>query len=86
MAGETGHLHDYGAPTSLIQPNAPEPLEIDQDTSWDGDSALGSSAAESRHTSLKSFVRDYYYENGRRYHSFRSGEYNLPNDDREQER
>ena len=79
MAGSPDHAHD------LIPSNTPAPLEIDQDN-WDADSAFGSAANDSRHTSLKSFVRDYYYENGRRYHSFRQGEYNIPNDDREQER
>lgn len=29
---------------------------------------------------------DYKYENGRRYHAFREGEYHLPNDENEQDR
>ncbi|KAI9764329.1 MAG: hypothetical protein M1840_008547 [Geoglossum simile] len=37
-------------------------------------------------TSLPSSVRNYTYENGRRYHAFKEGEYVLPNDEREQER
>lgn len=37
-------------------------------------------------TSLASSVRDYAFENGRRYHKFREGRYNFPNDDVEQER
>jgi ribosomal protein L11 methylase PrmA len=37
-------------------------------------------------TSIGSSVRDYMFENGRRYHSFRAGAYNFPNDDVEQER
>lgn len=37
-------------------------------------------------TSLSSSVRDYAFENGRRYHKFREGRYAFPNDDREQER
>ncbi|TQV93396.1 hypothetical protein V2A60_010191 [Cordyceps javanica] len=37
-------------------------------------------------TSAESSVRDYMYENGRRYHRFREGAYNFPNDDVEQER
>lgn len=37
-------------------------------------------------TSLASSVRDYTFENGRRYHKFREGSYNFPNDDSEQER
>lgn len=37
-------------------------------------------------TSLRSSLLDYVYENGRRYHAYRSGQYLLPNDDTEQER
>lgn len=37
-------------------------------------------------TSMSSSVRDYVFENNRRYHSYKEGRYLLPNDDREQER
>ena len=37
-------------------------------------------------TSLSSSVRDYAFENGRRYHKFREGLYAFPNDEAEQER
>lgn len=37
-------------------------------------------------TTIVSSIKNYKYENGRRYHSFRDGEYLLPNDDREQDR
>jgi len=37
-------------------------------------------------TSLAESVRDYVFENGRRYHRFREGRYNFPNDDVEQQR
>ncbi|OLN85772.1 hypothetical protein CCHL11_07789 [Colletotrichum chlorophyti] len=33
-----------------------------------------------------SLTNDYMYENGRRYHRFREGQYNFPNDEAEQER
>lgn len=36
--------------------------------------------------SLSSSVLNYQYENGRRYHAYREGEYVMPNDEREQER
>ncbi|RJE21094.1 Methyltransferase [Aspergillus sclerotialis] len=36
--------------------------------------------------SLSSSVLNYKYENGRRYHAYREGEYLVPNDDREQDR
>jgi hypothetical protein len=37
-------------------------------------------------TSLRSSIRNYVFENGRRYHKYREGAYNFPNDDAEQER
>ena len=36
--------------------------------------------------SLASSVRDYVFENSRRYHKFREGRYLVPNDEPEQER
>lgn len=62
----------------------PDPTTIDHS---DTDSALGEdSDAQSDSTSLISEVRNYKYENGRRYHSYREGEYVLPNDEAEQDR
>lgn len=53
----------------------------------DNDSTYGDySDTSSYTTSLLSEVRDYKYENGRRYHSYREGEYVLPNDEQEQDR
>ncbi|WEW57333.1 hypothetical protein PRK78_002798 [Emydomyces testavorans] len=47
----------------------------------------GYSLNDSNYTaSLTSSIKDYKYENGRRYHSFRAGEYILPNDEEEQDR
>jgi hypothetical protein len=51
----------------------------------DADSGYAESAY-SDSTSLSSSVFDYQYENGRRYHSFKAGQYFAPNDEREQER
>lgn len=50
------------------------------------DAGYGSDGMSSASTSIGSSVRDYMFENGRRYHSFRAGAYNFPNDDVEQER
>lgn len=50
------------------------------DTGYETDSATNAT------TSLESSVRDFLYENGRRYHRFREGHYNFPNDEMEQER
>ena len=52
---------------------------------WDGDSTLGDDKDEESTQSLTSSVFNYTYENGRRYHAFREGQYFMPNDDQEQE-
>ncbi|KAH8819159.1 S-adenosyl-L-methionine-dependent methyltransferase [Xylogone sp. PMI_703] len=61
-------------------------VEIDDEHDFDGDSALGSEVASSFTASLNSSVLNYVYENGRRYHAYKSGEYPFPNDEKEQER
>ncbi|PHH65201.1 hypothetical protein CDD81_3060 [Ophiocordyceps australis] len=50
------------------------------------DAGYGSEGFSSASTSAQSSIRDYLFENGRRYHRFREGAYNFPNDDLEQER
>lgn len=50
------------------------------------DSGYSESVVQSSSTSMSSSVRDFEFENGRRYHAFRQGHYLLPNDDAEQER
>ncbi|OIW23061.1 S-adenosyl-L-methionine-dependent methyltransferase [Coniochaeta ligniaria NRRL 30616] len=50
------------------------------------DEGLGSDAASSTSASLSSSVRDYVFENNRRYHRYQEGRYLLPNDEPEQER
>lgn len=52
----------------------------------ESDGGYGSDSATNASTSVTSSVRDYMYENGRRYHRFREGLYNFPNDEVEQER
>lgn len=52
----------------------------------DVDSAYVSLGGSSRTGSITSSITDYVYENGRRYHAYRSGQYVLPNDEAEQER
>jgi SAM-dependent methyltransferase len=56
------------------------------DAASEADSAYESLAGSSRTGSITSSITDYVYENGRRYHAYRSGQYVLPNDDAEQER
>jgi hypothetical protein len=45
------------------------------------DAGYESDRRTSASTSLADSMRDYIYENGRRYHRFREGRYNFPNDD-----
>lgn len=55
-------------------------LELESDPGYESDRTSFAS------TSLSSSVRDYLFENGRRYHRFREGRYNFPNDEAEQDR
>jgi hypothetical protein len=50
------------------------------------DAGYETDSLRSGSTSISSSVRDYMFENGRRYHRFREGAYNFPNDESEQER
>ncbi|KAK5660696.1 hypothetical protein OQA88_12060 [Cercophora sp. LCS_1] len=54
--------------------------EIGADAGYESDNNTSAS------TSLAESMRDYIFENGRRYHRFREGRYNFPNDDVEQQR
>ncbi|KAL2021766.1 hypothetical protein VTK56DRAFT_6709 [Thermocarpiscus australiensis] len=72
--------HDF-APNPNRNPDDP-----DDDADSDTDSAYASLAGSSRTGSITSSITDYVYENGRRYHAYRSGQYVLPNDEAEQER
>ncbi len=58
----------------------PAPNNLSSDDGYDSDAASVAS------TSLSDSACDFVYENGRRYHRFRQGRYNFPNDEREQER
>ncbi|KAK5995344.1 Methyltransferase pytC [Cladobotryum mycophilum] len=70
--------------------NNPTPLEVDEeaydDEDGDGDSAYASDRDTSYTGSITSSIYNYQYENGRRYHAYREGQYTLPNDSEEQER
>ncbi|KAJ5755034.1 hypothetical protein N7533_004577 [Penicillium manginii] len=67
----------------MSQPNPNESIQVDtsdDDSLFDTQSLVGSDL------SFASSVRDYCYENGRRYHAYRHGQYPLPNDEEEQDR
>lgn len=59
-------------------------VDSDQSSFWDDGYETDSNPSIS--TSLASSMRHYKYENGRRYHRFREGTYNFPNDEMEQDR
>lgn len=63
-------------------------IDAEENDYDDGASDAGyeTDSVASASTSLSSSVRDYTFENGRRYHKFREGSYNFPNDDSEQDR
>src|SRR4051794_36950937 len=80
---EQGGAHKAASPTSQ-QEHVEDTIEAaDGD---DEDAGYYTDTASSASTSLSSSVRDYAFENGRRYHKFREGAYNFPNDDSEQDR
>ncbi|KAK2813779.1 hypothetical protein FQN50_000177 [Emmonsiellopsis sp. PD_5] len=65
---------------------AADPIIEIEDRASDTDSLSGSVTDASYTTSVTSSIKNYVYENGRRYHAFKEGEYLLPNDEDEQER
>ncbi|PYI28614.1 S-adenosyl-L-methionine-dependent methyltransferase [Aspergillus indologenus CBS 114.80] len=66
-----------------MPPDQPDETWIDVDDSHHEDYP---SDSHSFTTSLASSVQDYSFENGRRYHAYREGEYPFPNDEAEQDR
>lgn len=75
-------LEDLEAAQQVVEGSS---IVVDQDDVAT-DAGYGSDTRTAASTSLASSVRDYAFENGRRYHKFREGRYNFPNDDVEQER
>ena len=61
-------------------------ITIDSDQGSFLDDGYETDSNPSVSTSLASSMRNYKYENGRRYHRFREGTYNFPNDEMEQDR
>lgn len=80
-AVDTGHVEEAEAVAHQAQTQieaAPEDDFIDE--------AYGTDANSATSTSLSSSARDFAFENGRRYHKFREGQYHFPNDEPEQAR
>ncbi|PYI14631.1 TAM domain methyltransferase [Aspergillus violaceofuscus CBS 115571] len=68
----------------MSHPNIDEQIQID--TSDDNDSLLDAQSIVGSNLTISSTVRDYCFENGRRYHAYRNGQYPMPNDQEEQDR
>ncbi|KAK1973061.1 S-adenosyl-L-methionine-dependent methyltransferase [Colletotrichum sublineola] len=66
------------------QDHQPVVLDVDDELD-DTRSEIGGSIASSG-TSLRSSILEHRFENGRTYHRYKDGKYNLPNDQREMER
>ncbi|KAL2822794.1 S-adenosyl-L-methionine-dependent methyltransferase [Aspergillus cavernicola] len=66
--------------------SASRPIVPEEDSDLYNDEDYASASSGSTTSSLASSVINYQYENGRRYHAYREGEYMFPNDEREQER
>ncbi|UNI20534.1 hypothetical protein JDV02_006612 [Purpureocillium takamizusanense] len=64
-------------PPSLVR------VEVDTD---EADSTYGNAAPSAASTSLRSSILRFEWKHGRRYHSYQSGSYPFPNDEREQDR
>ncbi|KAJ5279155.1 hypothetical protein N7478_004527 [Penicillium angulare] len=67
----------------MSQPNPHERIQVDTS---DDDSLFDTRSLVGSNLSFASSVRDYCYENGRRYHAYRHGQYPFPNDEEEQDR
>lgn len=64
-------------------PASPAPIEVDQTTT---DSANGGEEGEGEDNESLHKLLQFEWKYGRRYHSYRAGSYNFPNDDDEQAR
>lgn len=77
------------SPTSVSQTEADivaHQAETTIEAGHDSEEGYETDAETRVSTSISSSVRDYAFENGRRYHKFREGTYQFPNDESEQER
>ncbi len=60
--------------------------ELEGEGTDEDDEGYDTDGASRGSTSISSSVRDYTFENNRRYHKFQEGRYHFPNDEPEQER
>jgi hypothetical protein len=82
-ASPTSHSPQHDPPIEAERPLSPPP---NNDSEVPEDDGYASTVGSAESTSLSSSVRDYQFENSRRYHKFKEGLYQFPNDLPEQER
>jgi len=85
MATQPGDLVDPGYQSEHSNASRSTIIPEDDSALYDDSEFLGSDR-ESSTASMTSSILNYRYENGRRYHGYREGEYVIPNDEREQAR
>ncbi|KAF2138077.1 uncharacterized protein K452DRAFT_234911 [Aplosporella prunicola CBS 121167] len=80
-------FEEYANEVSDAAQQASTTIQAGEERDLDTASESGfSTDSDARSVSLTSNVRDFVFENGRRFHKFREGRYLFPNDDQEQER
>ncbi|PSN66925.1 S-adenosyl-L-methionine-dependent methyltransferase [Corynespora cassiicola Philippines] len=84
-ASSTQAAADPPAPVQAVAAfaNAAQVIPVAQDDPEDADSAFGDDDLLSDTTSIPSTIMRHRFENGRRYHKFREGEYWGPNDEQQ---
>ncbi|KAL6406232.1 methyltransferase domain-containing protein [Ilyonectria robusta] len=82
---ETTAAEDNTSPTTASAA-ADDIIEVDSTANPDPDEGYQDDLLSTATTSISSSVRDYVFENNRRYHKFKEGRYLIPNDNEEQER
>lgn len=76
-------------PKAEIETDDTATIEVDSRHNYDSESDAGygtDEAGSTASTSISSSIRDYAFENNRRYHKYQEGRYQFPNDEPEQER
>ncbi|KAL7272632.1 NAD(+) salvage pathway protein [Rhizina undulata] len=71
---------------SGYHPNDELEADLDSNTGSEYETSTYGSGLESDTTSLLSAAKNHTFENGRRYHGYKDGKYNMPNDEAEQDR
>ncbi|KAH8661073.1 S-adenosyl-L-methionine-dependent methyltransferase [Ilyonectria robusta] len=83
--GVTTAAEDNTGPTTASAA-ADDIIEVDPRANPDPDEGYQADWLSTATASISSSVRDYVFENNRRYHKFKEGRYLIPNDNEEQER